>query len=60
MTPAELAVLIARLTGIAHEMGEVLRRGAFSPNIKERLAGAPIYPLTILAPEGQPLIARRT
>ena len=36
MTPAELAVLIARLTGIAHEMGEVLRRGAFSPNIKER------------------------
>lgn len=36
MTPAQLAVLIARLTGVAHEMGEVLRRGAFSPNIKER------------------------
>ena len=36
MSPAELAVLMARLTGIAHEMGEVLRRGAFSPNIKER------------------------
>jgi len=36
MNPAELAVLIARLSGIAHEMGEVLRRGAFSPNIKER------------------------
>ncbi|NLD77802.1 MAG: hydantoinase B/oxoprolinase family protein, partial [Acidimicrobiales bacterium] len=36
MTPAELAVLVGRLTGIAHEMGEVLRRGAFSPNIKER------------------------
>ena len=34
--PAALAVLIARLTGVAHEMGEVLRRGAFSPNIKER------------------------
>jgi N-methylhydantoinase B/oxoprolinase/acetone carboxylase alpha subunit len=34
--PAELAVLIARLSGVAHEMGEVLRRGAFSPNIKER------------------------
>ncbi len=34
--PAQLAVLIARLTGVAHEMGEVLRRGAFSPNIKER------------------------
>lgn len=36
MGPAELAVLIAQLTGVAHEMGEVLRRGAFSPNIKER------------------------
>ena len=34
--PAQLAVLIARLTGVAHEMGEVLRRAAFSPNIKER------------------------
>ena len=34
--PSELAVVIARLTGIAHEMGEVLRRAAFSPNIKER------------------------
>ena len=36
MGPAELAVLVARLTGVAHEMGEVLRRSAFSPNIKER------------------------
>lgn len=34
--PAELAVLIARLTGVAVEVGEVLRRGASSPNIKER------------------------
>ncbi|CAN5528724.1 hydantoinase B/oxoprolinase family protein [soil metagenome] len=33
---AALAVLIARLTGVAREMGEVLRRAAFSPNIKER------------------------
>jgi N-methylhydantoinase B/oxoprolinase/acetone carboxylase alpha subunit len=33
---AGLAVLIARLTGIAEEMGAVLRRAAFSPNIKER------------------------
>lgn len=33
---AGLAVLIARLSGVAHEMGEVLRRAAFSPNIKER------------------------
>ncbi|MEO7555694.1 MAG: hydantoinase B/oxoprolinase family protein, partial [Acidimicrobiales bacterium] len=34
--PAALAVLIARLTGVAEEMGAVLRRAAFSPNIKER------------------------
>jgi len=34
--PAALAVLIARLTGVADEMGAVLRRSAFSPNIKER------------------------
>ncbi|HET9769790.1 MAG TPA: hydantoinase/oxoprolinase family protein, partial [Acidimicrobiia bacterium] len=34
--PAALQILIARLTGIAGEMGAVLRRAAFSPNIKER------------------------
>jgi N-methylhydantoinase B/oxoprolinase/acetone carboxylase alpha subunit len=34
--PAGLQVLISRLTGIAEEMGAVLRRAAFSPNIKER------------------------
>ncbi len=34
--PAHLQVVISRLTGIAEEMGAVLRRGAFSPNIKER------------------------
>jgi N-methylhydantoinase B/oxoprolinase/acetone carboxylase alpha subunit len=33
---AALAVLIARLTGVADEMGAVLRRAASSPNIKER------------------------
>ncbi len=32
--PAALQVLISRLTGIAEEMGAVLRRAAFSPNIK--------------------------
>jgi N-methylhydantoinase B/oxoprolinase/acetone carboxylase alpha subunit len=36
LDPAALAVLIAQLTGIAEEMGAVLRRAAFSPNIKER------------------------
>jgi N-methylhydantoinase B/oxoprolinase/acetone carboxylase alpha subunit len=34
--PAALQVLISRLTGVADEMGAVLRRAAFSPNIKER------------------------
>jgi len=36
LDPAALQVLISRLTGIAEEMGAVLRRAAFSPNIKER------------------------
>jgi N-methylhydantoinase B/oxoprolinase/acetone carboxylase alpha subunit len=36
LDPAELQVLISRLTGVAEEMGAVLRRAAFSPNIKER------------------------
>jgi len=34
--PAELRILISRLTGVAEEMGAVLRRASFSPNIKER------------------------
>src|SRR5437588_4820788 len=33
---AALQVLVSRLTGVAEEMGAVLRRAAFSPNIKER------------------------
>src|SRR4051812_5936531 len=36
LDPAGLQVLISRLTGVATEMGDVLRRAAFSPNIKER------------------------
>ena len=36
LDPAGLQVLIARLEGIAEEMGAVLQRAAFSPNIKER------------------------
>ncbi|MDZ7678575.1 MAG: hydantoinase B/oxoprolinase family protein [Acidimicrobiales bacterium] len=36
LDPAALQVLISRLTGVAEEMGAVLRRSAFSPNIKER------------------------
>src|SRR5216683_739421 len=33
---AALQVLISQLTGVAEEMGAVLRRAASSPNIKER------------------------
>jgi N-methylhydantoinase B/oxoprolinase/acetone carboxylase alpha subunit len=33
---ASLQVLVSRLTGVAEEMSAVLRRAAFSPNIKER------------------------
>jgi N-methylhydantoinase B/oxoprolinase/acetone carboxylase alpha subunit len=33
---AALQVLLSRLTGVADEMGAVLRRAAYSPNIKER------------------------
>jgi N-methylhydantoinase B/oxoprolinase/acetone carboxylase alpha subunit len=36
LDPAALQVLIARLTGIADEVGAALRRAAYSPNIKER------------------------
>lgn len=33
---AALSVLLAQLSGVADEMGAVLRRSSFSPNIKER------------------------
>jgi N-methylhydantoinase B/oxoprolinase/acetone carboxylase alpha subunit len=36
MDPASLQVWISRLAGVADEMGAVLRRAAYSPNIKER------------------------
>ena len=36
MDPASLQVLVARLAGVAEEASAVLRRSAFSPNIKER------------------------
>jgi N-methylhydantoinase B/oxoprolinase/acetone carboxylase alpha subunit len=36
MDPATLQVWISRLSGVADEMGAVLRRAAYSPNIKER------------------------
>ncbi len=36
LDPASLQILISRLVGVTDEMGAVLRRAAFSPNIKER------------------------
>ncbi len=36
VNPAELQILGSRLASVADEMGAVLRRAAFSPNIKER------------------------
>lgn len=36
LDPAALQVLLARLAGAADEMSAVLRRSAYSPNIKER------------------------
>lgn len=37
MTPIDLAILISRVESICQEMGVVLQRAAFSPNIKDRL-----------------------
>jgi len=37
MSPIELAILISRVEAICQEMGVVLQRAAFSPNIKDRL-----------------------
>lgn len=49
MDPASLEVLLSRLAGIAQQMGVVLRRAAFSPNIKERADCSS----AIFAPEGE-------
>ena len=52
LDPASLQVLISRLTGVAHEMGAVLRRAAFSPNIKERADCS----AALFTPEGELLV----
>jgi len=36
LDPVTLEVLRNQLEGIAEEMGQVLIRGAYSPNVKER------------------------
>lgn len=50
--PAALQVLISRLTGVAEEMGAVLQRSAFSPNIKERADCS----AALFTPEGMLLV----
>jgi N-methylhydantoinase B/oxoprolinase/acetone carboxylase alpha subunit len=52
LSPAALRILISRLTGIAEEMGMVLRRAAFSPNIKERADCS----AALFTPEGELLV----
>lgn len=49
LDPASLQVLLGRLSGVAEEMGVVLRRSAFSPNIKERADCSS----AIFTPEGE-------
>src|SRR5690606_34037664 len=52
LDPAALQVLISRLTGVADEMGAVLRRAAFSPNIKERADCS----AALFTPDGEMLV----
>src|SRR5207244_7865671 len=52
LDPAGLQVLVSRLVGVADEMGAVLRRAAFSPNIKERADCS----AALFTPEGELLI----
>jgi N-methylhydantoinase B/oxoprolinase/acetone carboxylase alpha subunit len=52
MDAATLQVWMSRLTGIADEMGAVLRRAAYSPNIKERADCS----CALFAPDGTLLV----
>ncbi|HUF31860.1 MAG TPA: hydantoinase B/oxoprolinase family protein [Acidimicrobiales bacterium] len=52
LDPAALQILVSRLTGVAEEMGAVLRRAASSPNIKERADCS----AALFTPEGELLV----
>lgn len=52
LDPASLQILISRLTAIADEMGAVLKRAAFSPNIKERADCS----AALFTPDGEMLV----
>src|SRR5215475_13652695 len=49
---ATLQVWMSRLTGVADEMGAVLRRAAYSPNMKERADCS----CALFAPDGTLLV----
>ena len=51
LDPASLQILLSRLRGIADEMGAVLQRAGFSPNIKERAD----FSAAVFGPDGQML-----
>lgn len=49
LSPVELSLFSSRLTALCHEMGAVLQRSAFSPNIRDRLD----YSCAVFDPQGQ-------
>ncbi|MFT4863146.1 MAG: N-methylhydantoinase B [Pseudohongiellaceae bacterium] len=49
LDPIELSLFASRVTAICDEMGVVLRRSAFSPNIKDRLD----FSCALFGPEGE-------
>src|SRR5579864_8274964 len=49
LDPASLQILVSRLAGVAEEMGAVLRRSAYSPNIRERADCS----AALFAPDGE-------
>ncbi len=49
MDPIELSIFSSRIAAICDEMGAVLRRAAFSPNIKDRLD----YSCAVFDPQGE-------
>lgn len=49
LNPVELSLFSSRLTALCHEMGAVLQRSAFSPNIRDRLD----YSCAVFDPQGR-------
>lgn len=49
MNPVELSIFASKVSSIAEEMGAVLQRSAFSPNIRDRLD----YSCAVFSPHGE-------